>query len=336
MTRPSPTPLPSRRLLAAASPVLIVFLLACGSGPARDGEKSPGESSTSLPAAAAPIVPTADQAAAATYKGLDVAPEITLANGRWQGPPFAPGGSSAPTATLVRDFLLTGDLDGAGADEAAVLIATSSGGSGTMNYLAVLSGGSGQVVNVGTALLGDRVAVMRARLAGRKIELDVVQAGPGDAMCCPSEKATRVFALAGGSLAEVSTTVTGTLSLADLGGVEWVLRGFDQDDPVPAEPRVTLAFDQGKIAGSAGCNRYGGRVTAGGSPGDIEVDGRLAVTEKECPPEVMKIEDRYLAALGAVERYQFLAARLALLYNERGTYRVLLFEAQPSTPAGSH
>ncbi len=330
MTRPTP-PL-----------VLIVLLtlplIACNSGPAREGAGSPDRQPVPAraPGPPQPIAPTAESAGGATYRGLDVAPDVTLSGGRWQGPPFAPGGASAPTATLLRDFILTGDLDGTGPDEAAVLVATSSGGSGTFSYLAVLSGNSGQVTNVGTDLLGDRVAVRRARLAERKIELDVVQPGPDDARCCPSQKATRVFALAGGSLQEVSATVTGTLSLADLGGVEWVLRGFDQDDPVPAAPRVTLTFDNEEIAGSAGCNRYGGRVIAGGSPGDIEVDGRLAATEKECTPEVMKVEERYLAALATVEKYQFLATRLALLYNENGTYRLLLFEAQPITSAGSH
>jgi heat shock protein HslJ len=277
-------------------------------------------------------VPSIESAAAATYRGLDVAPEVTLAAGRWQGPPLVPGASSAPTATLARDFLVTGDLDGASPDEAVVLLGTNSGGTGSMNYVAVLSGATGRVVNAGTALLGDRVAVMRARIADRKIELDLVQAGPGDAMCCPSERATRVFALAAGSLAEVATTVTGSLSLADLGGVEWVLRGFDQDVPAPATPRVTLVFDGEQIAGSAGCNRYGGRVTAGSAPGDLAVDERLIATKMACAPGVMQIEDRYLAALRSVEKYQFLATRLALLYNENGIYRLLLFAAAPTAP----
>lgn len=330
MARPAPPPV----LIA----LLLLPLIACNSGPAREGGGSPDRRPGPAPAPGPPppMVPTAESAAAATYHGLDVAPEVTLSGGRWQGPPFAPGASSAPTATLARDFLLIGDLDGARPDEAVVLLATNSGGTGSMNYVAVLSGATGRVVNAGTALLGDRVAVMRARIAGRKIDLDVVQAGPEDAMCCPSAKATRVFALADGSLKEMAMTVTGTLSLADLGGVEWVLRGFDQDAPAPATPRVTLAFAGEQITGSAGCNRYGGRVTAGSAPGDLAVDEGLVATEMACAPEVMQIEDRYLAALRAVEKYQFLATRLALLYSESGTYRLLLFEAQPTTPAGSH
>ena len=335
MTRPTPPLLPIAPFIALLTALLIAPLVACNSGPTRERDRSPDRQPVPALAPGPPIVPTAESAAAATYLGLDVAPEVTLSGGRWQGPPFTPGGASEPTATLLRGFILSGDLDGTGPDEAAVLVATNSGGSGTSHYLAVLSGNSGRVLNVGTVLLGDRVAVRRARLAERKIELDVVQAGPDDARCCPSQKATRVFVLAGGTLQEASATVTGTLSLTDLGGVEWVLRGFDQDDLVPAAPRVTLTFDHERIAGSAGCNRYEGRVIAGGSPGDIEVDRRLAATEKACAPEVMRIEERYLAALGTIEKYQFLATRLALLYSENGTYRLLLFETQPTTPAGS-
>jgi heat shock protein HslJ len=284
---------------------------------------------------AAVATPTLDQAANATYKGLDVGPEITLANGRWEGRPAAEGGSSRATATLVRDFLLAGDVDGDGASEAVVLLATSSGGSGTFNHVAILSGRSGQVANVGTAALGDRVAVMRARLLDRKIELQVVQAGPEDARCCPSEKATRVFALDGDALAEVSATVTGQLSLADLGGVEWVLIGFDQTDPAPADPRISLIIQDDKIAGFAGCNRYMGAVTAGGSPGDLQVQKDLASTRRACPEPVMLLEQRYLQALAGIERFEFVATRLELLYNERGTYRVLRFEARPEAGAGA-
>lgn len=314
----------------------LLFVLACSSKPAGESDKPATRQSEGAPAtAAAAITPTAEQAANATYKGLDVGPEIKLAGGRWEGLPVAPDGSSRPSATLVRDFLLAGDLDGDGTSESVVLLSTSSGGSGTFHYVAVLSGRTGEVANTGTAALGDRVAVMRARLADRRIELDVVQTGPGDAKCCPSEKATRVFALDGDALKQVSSMVTGKLSLADLGGAEWILTGFDQTDPAPAEPAISLTVQDGRISGFAGCNRYAGAVIAGGSPGDLEVQKDLATTRRACPEPMMLLEQRYLRSLAAVERYQFLATRLALLYNEDGTYRLLLFAARPPAAAGA-
>ncbi len=324
-----------RRIAAFWVALVAVSLLAAGRTACnrrQPAEKeSPGTSPASTEFAAAP---TFEQAAGATYRGLDVAPEVTLRDGRWDGNPAAAGAASRPSATLVRDFLLTGDVDGDDSGDAVVLLATSSGGSGTFNYVAVVSARAGTIENVGTAALGDRVQVVRARLAARRIELDVVQAGPNDARCCPSEKVTRVFALEAGELKEVSSTVTGTLSLADLGGVEWVLVSFDRDEPAPAEPRITLIVEDERISGSAACNRYTGTVEAGRAPGEILIGERIATTRRACPEEMMMLEDRYLKALAAARKYTFIATRLAVSSMDGNASRRLLFAAHPLAEAG--
>jgi hypothetical protein len=71
--------------------------------------------------------PSWQEAANASYAGALGAP-VTLVDGLWHGAPYAEGGASAPRAGLTRDFLLSGDLDGDGAEETAVLIWTSTGG----------------------------------------------------------------------------------------------------------------------------------------------------------------------------------------------------------------
>src|SRR5262249_38650521 len=151
------------------------------------------------------------------------------------GEPFVPGGASRPRVILVPGFWLSGDLDGDGAPEAIVLLDASSGGSGTDAYLAALSRENGHVVERGTAHVGNRVQVRGAHVDGNRVELDVVQAGPTDAMCCPGEKATRVFGLEAEALVEVESRTTGRLSPGDLAGVEWLLVERN-GEPVAADP----------------------------------------------------------------------------------------------------
>ena len=74
----------------------------------------------------------------ATYMGIQEKDPVTLTDGLWVGEPSQEGGSSRPKVYYVRDFLLEGDIDGNGTDEAAVLLAASSGGTGVNIYLAAV------------------------------------------------------------------------------------------------------------------------------------------------------------------------------------------------------
>ncbi|MBT8462613.1 MAG: hypothetical protein KJO44_08855 [Gemmatimonadetes bacterium] len=95
-----------------------------------------------------------------------------------------------------------GDLDGDGAPDAAVLLATTTGGSGTFHDLAAVLNRDGEPENAATFFLGDRVTVERIRIIGGEIQLDLVMHGPADPMCCPSVQATRRFRLVAGDLVE--------------------------------------------------------------------------------------------------------------------------------------
>ncbi|MCK4512401.1 META domain-containing protein, partial [bacterium] len=217
----------------------------------------------------------------------------------------------------------TGDLDEDGCEEAVVLLVENSGGTGSFVYLAVVGRRGGEVVNLGTSLVGDRVQIRSIRVDGERIELRVVQRGPDDAACCPSQKATRTWALDGG-LVERSTDVTGTLSTDDLSGVEWVLAHLGRDEPVPENSSITMVFESGRISGSSGCNRYFAGVTEA-SPGDIAI-GEIGSTMMACSDEVMQLEGRYLKAVGEVAGYSFLAGKLVLAYGDVGVVGAMLFE----------
>jgi len=96
-----------------------------------------------------------------------------------------------------------GDLDADGAPDAAVLLATNTGGSGTFQDLAVVLNREGEPANAATMFLGDRVLVERLRILEGEIKLDLIMHGPADPMCCPSVEATRRFRLTGNELVEI-------------------------------------------------------------------------------------------------------------------------------------
>lgn len=280
-------------------------------------------------AAASPVTalcaaPSWEEAAGAEYSGIfeDV---IVLVDALWEGKPYAEGGASAPRAGLAEDFLMTGDLDGDGGEESVVLLWSSTGGSGTFDYLAVLDrDGNGGVINRATHPLGDRVKVRHAAIDGNLVILDTVQAGPGDAACCPGQKMRRTFVLEGETLTETSSEDQGRLALADLAG-EWRLLRFGPDETVPPDVTITVQFDNGSIAGSAACNRYIGQLQEGEARGDVRLAGPLAMTRKMCPPPLMEWERRYGAALEGLVRFGFVAGRLVLGWRSGEEFGTLEF-----------
>jgi hypothetical protein len=141
--------------------------------------------------------PTAAELANATYTGIEEGP-VTLVEGRWEGEPYVEGGASRPSAGLVEDFSLAGDLNGDGSNETVVLIWQSGGGSGTFSYLAVMGRSDDEVKNLATAEIGDRVKLRSGRIDDDLIILDVLQQGEaptdlkigpamGTRMACPGE-----------------------------------------------------------------------------------------------------------------------------------------------------
>lgn len=83
---------------------------------------------------------------------------------------------------------------------------------------------------------------------------------------------------------------------------------------------VTMSIDGDRIGGTAACNGYGGTVAVEdelGLGGPFVV-GELSWTEMGCEPEVMELEQRFLAALGRVDSYE-LADTLSLAEAGVGT-----------------
>jgi putative lipoprotein len=83
----------------------------------------------------------------------------------------------------------------------------------------------------------------------------------------------------------------------------------------------TLSFDGvQRVAGSSGCNRYTGAVTGAGA--ELRVRD-VAMTRMACPPAVMELESRFVAALTAVRSYRVTGDAVELL-DETGRTRLRL------------
>ena len=122
----------------------------------------------------------------ALVSGIYASP-IQLDQGAYEGEPFVPGGASRPRVSLLPEPRLLVDLDGGGDLEWLVVLAESSGGSGTFIYLTVLKEDRDGLRSRATVFLGDRVRVTQLSVDGSTVSVDVVEAGKADSACCPTE-----------------------------------------------------------------------------------------------------------------------------------------------------
>ena len=313
----SNTPLP---MTAIAILLAAVIPAACGLGSAAGGPGATGLRATSAL--------SLEELGNATFTGVLDEP-VTLDGGVWEGEPFVGGGASRPRAGLVEHFLLSGDLDGDDLDEAVVLLWESSGGSGNRVYLAAVERQHGGVVNLGTALVGDRVQIKAGAIVDGAISLDLIQAGPREAACCPTQKALVTWRLEDGNLVRVATEITGELSLEDLRGSDWVLAAIGQEEPVSGDSRIRIRFVEDRVDGSGGCNSYFGTVT-GEEPGQLRFSA-MGTTMMACSDPVMDLERRYLRTLAGGSTYRFSAGRLVIGCDTDEGPVPLIFERRDAT-----
>jgi len=262
----------------------------------------------------------------ATYEGVEEHGPLTLKDGIWEGEPYTEDGASRPRVTFLRDFHRLGDLDRDGLDEVAVILAASSGGTGENIYLAVLGRREGQLVNLDTVLIGDRVQVRKAGILEGRLFMDILRAGKGDAMSNPGELAVMAWTLDKDKLVPMDATSKPLrLTLDAITGNEWVLTWWDFEEKAPAEPEVMLVYTEGRLSGKSGCNNWFTEPKAGEAPGQLSV-GPTGGTMMMCPDEVMAVERRFLSQLEGVNKFGYMATMLALSYEMDGQHGVMLFE----------
>ncbi len=263
-----------------------------------------------------------------SYEGFDgLRDTIVLSGGVWEGPAYIEGSATRPRVMLSGDLRLEGDINGDGLPESVVFLTLSAGGSGELVYLCVVGRRDGFPANLATSLVGDRVQIRSGKILDSSILIDVVEAGPQDASCCPGQLVTYgwTYRATGTLERSILTAKPGRLGLDILEGREWVLRFWDRNEPAPDTPKVTLSYSEGRFAGSSGCNRYFASVVEGPHAGQITV-GPVGSTQMACPERELAVEGRFLAYLGRVSGYGFEFTRLALTLRDSTGGRTMLFE----------
>jgi uncharacterized membrane protein len=145
----------------------------------------------------------------------------------------------------LADLHAFGDLDGDGSDDAAVVLVTDPGGSGTFFDLAVLSEKGGRPINVASRALGDRVDLRSLAIENGQIIVDMVTHGPTDPMCCPSLREIVGYELRGEALAELGReTVAGELPEGSNLAVSGEFKALGNEPFWNVDIGATIAFER--------------------------------------------------------------------------------------------
>jgi heat shock protein HslJ len=232
---------------------------------------------------------------------------VQLTDGEYRAP--AAPGSASEIVVQVIDPISYGELNGQ--PVAAVVLASSGGGTGTFMDLAVVMEKGGQPVHVATAPLGDRSQIGAVRIENNEIVVEMITHGPDDAMCCPTQQVVQSYALEGEQLV---LTSSGSPSLT---GVVWQWTSFTDplskttvDDPT----LYTVEFrTDGSVSAKADCNQGNGTYTAegGGSApsGSIDIE-IMAMTMAMCPPG--SLSDQFVQYLNEAAIYFYDGENLGL------------------------
>jgi heat shock protein HslJ len=304
--------------VASTGAALMGLVLAALGGCSRQESATPATTQAAKPAA-----PTREQLLGATVTGVFEAP-VTLVSGLYEGPPAEAGAASKPTLKLWDSTIQFVDVDGVPPEEGVALLTAGEGGTGTYSHLGVFSVRDGKAATLGTVPLGDRVQLFRLWHEPGKVLLDIVEPGPGDPSCCPTQLSRKTVGWKDNRLQLLASDVVGGLSLNLLAATDWMLVEMDgQPLPAGAMPPTTLV-QYGKAAGFSGCNRYTGPITES-APGNVKL-GELAVTRKTCDAAANEIEAAFLVRMRAATSYAFEAGRLRLVAPRDGeSPRTLLF-----------
>ncbi|HMV74979.1 MAG TPA: META domain-containing protein [Microthrixaceae bacterium] len=141
--------------------------------------------------------------------------------------------------------------------------------------------------------------------------------GPMTQMACTSDAATQQEKSIIDSLAKVASAEQTATTLVlkdsdgkelltydavtgDLRGTSWKVNGVNTGNAVETSAlteALTLDFGtEGSVTGFGGCNNFRGSYTL---EGGVISFSEFASTKKACEPDVMELEDKYLAALAA-------------------------------------
>ena len=77
--------------------------------------------------------------------------------------------------------------------------------------------------------------------------MDVVEAGPGEPACCPTQLTRKVFGWQDGKLAMLENTPVGSMSINLLAATDWMLVEMDGQSLAPGVLPPTALIQYGKV-----------------------------------------------------------------------------------------
>jgi len=131
------------------------------------------------------------------------------------------------------------------------------------------------------------------------------------------------------------TAITGCLPMAaaaqspSLDGTAWVLTSLAGRQV--SGPVATGRFENGRVQGTDGCNRYSSTFTTTGS--SIQIGPKGVTTQMACPPDVTKQAEAFAASLAGARTYRVSAGQLQLIGADGAILST--FAAQSQSLAGS-
>jgi hypothetical protein len=158
---------------------------------------------TALPPIPIPNTPAPTQVPALTEQSLQngtyalpvYSKTVTLSDGKYEG-----GSGADYLAAVLQPEIAFGDVNGDGAEDAAVLIGENGGGSGVFVSLFVILNQNGQPFQAGTALVDDRPIINSLAIQDGKIVLDAVIHQAEDSMVSPTFAVLETYQLTQGGL----------------------------------------------------------------------------------------------------------------------------------------
>ncbi len=217
--------------------------------------------------------------------------------------------SATELIITLSDKVAYGDLNSDGDMDAAVILITDPGGSGTFHHLAIVLNQKESSNHVASQLLGDRVKVKSLSVRSGEIAVEMITHGPNDPMCCPALEVTQNYLLQGDKLVDSQAP--------KLTERKWTLQSFgttgSEEGPLP-ETEISIEFTaDGRLHGSGGCNRYFSTYETG--PGGSLTIKQIGSTRMACPPAIMDQEMKYFRSLQSVSTFKVKQQHLQLFYG---------------------
>ncbi len=217
--------------------------------------------------------------------------------------------SATELIITLSDKVAYGDLNGDGDIDAAVILITNPGGSGTFHHLAIVLNQKESSNHVASQLLGDRVKVKSLSVRSGEIAVEMITHGPNDPLCCPALEVTQNYLLQDDKLV--------VAQISELMNKKWALRFFgiigSEEKPLP-DTEIGIEFTaDGRLHGSGGCNRYFSSYETG--PGGSLTIKQIGSTRMACPPEIMDQEMKYFRSLQSVSTFKVKQQHLQLFYG---------------------